>query len=473
MPSTLLSAIISQDWRGIILTALFASSILYYFFVHQHNGTRSNKNDNKIIIISDDERRQRREYLANIAEKRAKRMAAAEAAAAAVETITSSGSDSHGKKNKKSAPVNITNTRKNSQTPNKKNNADSAAAPKIDSCKETVLDDKNEVHKNGVTNIGPPNNCARGSLTEQRENLKEKSNEMKQHSSQQHNARENIENNTDERPATVPFIGENKDEAITKVSTQEQKQQQEVSNNSTLTLYLIKSTSPRIQVTIPKNASASKLRQIVSNATNIPSSGLRLIFRGRMIVEERKGGANVNDVVTEFGIEDGCALHVIGKSNYNEPGDVSSFHESLPAPAQQQQTQQESLSLETAATAEQGIIREIQRGLQMNPNYFHHLAAVGNYEILQLVIHNGSFSAEINRADENDWTPLHEAIRGGHKEVVTLLLDEGGLDMHAITNQGHGYSPISLSVHYHGENHPLTRMLRDREETMRVGGGDA
>lgn len=157
---------------------------------------------------------------------------------------------------------------------------------------------------------------------------------------------------------------------------------------------------------------------------------------------------------------------MIGKSNNNEPGDVSSSNA-----AQQQQTQQESLSSATAALSEQGIIREIQQDLQMNPNYFHHLAAVGNYEILQLAIHNGSFTAEINRADENDWTPLHEAIRGGHKEVVTLLLDEGGLDMHAITNQGHGYSPISLSVHYHGENHPLTRMLRDREEETRVGGG--
>ena len=471
MALKLLSAIISQDWREIVLTVLLASSILYYFFVHQRHGTRS-KNDNK-IIISDDERRQRREYLANIAEERAKRMAAAAAADAAnTTTTTSSGGGRHGKENKKSAAVNITektlsklrNTKINSQTQNKKNETDPAAASNIDSCKETVTDDKKKFHKNEV--IGPPKNCAQDSLTEQRQRENALSNEMKD-SSVQHNARENTQNNADEKPTTAASIGENKDVAVAKLSTQEQtQQQQEEESNSTLTLYLIKSASPRIQITIPKNASASKLRQIVSNATHIPSSGLRLIFRGRMIVEERKGGANVRDAVTEFGIEDGCALHVIGKSNNNEPGDVSSSNA-----AQQQQTQQESLSSATAALSEQGIIREIQQDLQMNPNYFHHLAAVGNYEILQFAIHNGSFTAEINRADENDWTPLHEAIRGGHKEVVTLLLDEGGLDMHAITNQGHGYSPISLSVHYHGENHPLTRMLRDREEETRVGGG--
>ena len=114
-----------------------------------------------------------------------------------------------------------------SQTPiNKKDNTDSAIVPTIDSCKETAADDKNKVPKNEVT-IGPSNNCARGSPTEQRENLKEKSNEMKQHSSVQHNARVNIENNTDDRPTMVVSIGVSNEAAISKVSIQEQTQQQQ------------------------------------------------------------------------------------------------------------------------------------------------------------------------------------------------------------------------------------------------------
>jgi len=97
-----------------------------------------------------------------------------------------------------------------------------------------------------------------------------------------------------------------------------------------------------------------------------------------------------------------------------------------------------------------------------NPNFFHYAAAAGEYDIIQAAIRDGSFKKRLNRLDENDWTPLHEAIRGGHQDVVTLLLDEGGLDMHAITNQGRGYSPLSLSIKYHGDRHPLTRMLRRR-----------
>jgi len=168
-----------------------------------------------------------------------------------------------------------------------------------------------------------------------------------------------------------------------------------------------------------------------------------------MIVEKSTGS-----VVDEFGIEEGSALHVVGKPHSS----ASVPSPTAPASHQSQQQPQTSTSI-----SQQDMIRLIHQGLQSNPdNFFHYAAASGYYELIEAAIRDGSFNTHLNRADENDWTPLHEAIRGGYQRVVTLLLDEGGLDMHAITNQGDGFSPLSLSIHYHSFDHPLTRMIRGR-----------
>ena len=156
-------------------------------------------------------------------------------------------------------------------------------------------------------------------------------------------------------------------------------------------------------------------------------------------------------VVDEFGIEEGSALHVVGK-----PKTLASVSSSTAQISQQQQQQPRT------SQSQQDMTRLIHQGLQSNPNFFHYAAAAGNYELIQAAIRDGSFNTQLNRSDENGWTPLHEAIRGGHLHVVTLLLDEGGLDMHAITNQGDGSSPLSLSINYHGGDHQLTLILRDR-----------
>jgi prolyl 4-hydroxylase len=41
----------------------------------------------------------------------------------------------------------------------------------------------------------------------------------------------------------------------------------------------------------------------------------------------------------------------------------------------------------------------------------------------------------INTADKNGWQPLHEAVRGGHTNLVKYLVDMGA-DMGAVTNGG-------------------------------------
>eukprot|EP00984_Skeletonema_dohrnii_P009420 scaffold3610_cov74-Skeletonema_dohrnii-CCMP3373.AAC.2 len=241
----------------------------------------------------------------------------------------------------------------------------------------------------------------------------------------------------------------NENNVATTIATTIGTEDAQENDQESITIYLIKSSSPRIELTIATDATSSNLRQAAVDATDIPLAGLRLIFRGRMIVEKNSGS-----VVDEFGIEEGSALHVVGKPKTSAPVSSST------APALQQQQQQQ--QPRTSQSQQQDMTILIRQGLQSNPNFFHYAAAAGNYELIQAAIRDGSFNTQLNRSDENDWTPLHEAIRGGHLHVVTLLLDEGGLDMYAITNQGDGFSPLSLSINYHGGDHQLTRMLRDR-----------
>ena len=60
-------------------------------------------------------------------------------------------------------------------------------------------------------------------------------------------------------------------------------------------------SSPRVEICVPKSGiSSSKLRDEISNATKIPLSSLKLIFRGRLIANKSDG-----DVVIEYKLEDG------------------------------------------------------------------------------------------------------------------------------------------------------------------------
>lgn len=69
--------------------------------------------------------------------------------------------------------------------------------------------------------------------------------------------------------------------------------------------------------------------------------------------------------------------------------------------------------------------------------------------------------------DSNGWTPLHEAARAGHEEVVSFLVQEaeraGVADVaivNSVSNFGNGWSPLALAIEYHGEDHPVTHTLR-------------
>lgn len=52
---------------------------------------------------------------------------------------------------------------------------------------------------------------------------------------------------------------------------------------------------------------------------------------------------------------------------------------------------------------------------------------------VQAILHENPDA--INTADKNGWQPLHEAVRGGHTNLVKFLVDMGA-DMGAMTNGG-------------------------------------
>jgi hypothetical protein len=63
----------------------------------------------------------------------------------------------------------------------------------------------------------------------------------------------------------------------------------------------------RVPISLSKDATPTQLRQKASQATSIPISALRVIFRGRMIKDD-----DAAKVIDEYKLETDCVLHCIG-----------------------------------------------------------------------------------------------------------------------------------------------------------------
>jgi prolyl 4-hydroxylase len=85
----------------------------------------------------------------------------------------------------------------------------------------------------------------------------------------------------------------------------------------------------------------------------------------------------------------------------------------------------------------------------------HIHARHGNAESLEAEIKRQK--SVVNAKDENGWTPLHEGVRGGHLDVVRLLVEHGA-DVNAVTH-GKGGSALWWAKQQHSSDHPVVAFL--------------
>lgn len=88
----------------------------------------------------------------------------------------------------------------------------------------------------------------------------------------------------------------------------------------------------------------------------------------------------------------------------------------------------------------------------------HVAAAMGDYDGIAKLLQK---DRKLGHASDNlGWQPIHEAVRGGHKDIVELLINNGA-DMNARTGpDGKGSSVLNLALLHLPSDHELTNYLR-------------
>lgn len=66
----------------------------------------------------------------------------------------------------------------------------------------------------------------------------------------------------------------------------------------------------------------------------------------------------------------------------------------------------------------------------------------------------------VNARDSNGWTPLHEGARGGHKEVVELLVQKGANINERTGEDENGGTALWYAIDTHGKKHPVVKFLK-------------
>ena len=95
---------------------------------------------------------------------------------------------------------------------------------------------------------------------------------------------------------------------------------------------------------------------------------------------------------------------------------------------------------------------------QVNSPEGHAAAATGDLTTLAAIAKKNR--KLLHAKDANGWQPIHEAARGGHLEVVQLLL-EHDVDINARTHGGKGGSPLNVAIESLSENHPVAKFLSE------------
>lgn len=86
-------------------------------------------------------------------------------------------------------------------------------------------------------------------------------------------------------------------------------------------------------------------------------------------------------------------------------------------------------------------------------------AAAGDLTLLKRIVKGDPKS--LYRVDNNGWSPLTEAARGGHQEVMEWLLQEGA-NINQRTHKGKGGSPLWWAKKFLGSKHKIVEYMEER-----------
>jgi len=87
----------------------------------------------------------------------------------------------------------------------------------------------------------------------------------------------------------------------------------------------------------------------------------------------------------------------------------------------------------------------------------HKAAREGDIDSLRTIIETRVSAVHLK--DKNGWMPIHEAVRGGHTNILDLLVNHGA-DINATTNFGEGSTPLRLALENFGKDHSITVRLQ-------------
>jgi len=93
---------------------------------------------------------------------------------------------------------------------------------------------------------------------------------------------------------------------------------------------------------------------------------------------------------------------------------------------------------------------------RLRPNGAHSAASNGNLDLFKVVL--SKHPEWLNASDQNGWQPIHEAARGGHREIVAYLIEKGA-NLNTRTNKGTGGTALWWAEKTHGKSHPVPKML--------------
>mmetsp|Transcript_27262 Transcript_27262/g.38342 ORF Transcript_27262/g.38342 Transcript_27262/m.38342 type:complete len:521 (-) Transcript_27262:21-1583(-) len=100
-------------------------------------------------------------------------------------------------------------------------------------------------------------------------------------------------------------------------------------------------------------------------------------------------------------------------------------------------------------------LEQQQQQQQHFRNEAHAAAQSGNVIALRQIARSSPYL--LYEQDENGWTPLHEACRSGHREIVQFIYMFQKDEIHVVTNGQQ--TPLDLALEYHGPQHSVTKYL--------------